>query len=46
MGESGDAPSGVNVPKKLELLRNEGVHFNEKKMLVDKDRVLWFDFTI
>ena len=43
MGEWNKAPSGVNCQKKLSLLKDEGVEFDEKGVIVDKGR-LWDDF--
>jgi methylated-DNA-[protein]-cysteine S-methyltransferase len=43
-GEWTDAPSGINQSRKLELLREEGVHFTEEGMLiVQKEREIMFD---
>ncbi|KAF2172107.1 hypothetical protein M409DRAFT_17348 [Zasmidium cellare ATCC 36951] len=44
-GEWHKAPSGINTDKKLELLKGEGVLFNEKGMLVDRSR-LWAEFDL
>jgi len=41
MGDWNAAPSGINQEKKLLLLKEEGVEFDEKGMLVDKAR--WWD---
>lgn len=41
MGDWKSAPSGINQDKKLELLKDEGVEFDEKGMLVDKSK--WWD---
>jgi methylated-DNA-[protein]-cysteine S-methyltransferase len=41
MGDWNAAPSGINVEKKLKLLEEEGVKFDDKGMLVDKSR--WWD---
>ncbi|KFY91431.1 hypothetical protein V500_04662 [Pseudogymnoascus sp. VKM F-4518 (FW-2643)] len=41
MGDWNKAPSGINQEKKIELLRGEGVEFDEKGMLLDKGR--WWD---
>lgn len=43
MGELNKAPSGVNCKKKLKLLKEEGVEFDEKGIIEDKGR-LWNDF--
>ena len=43
MGEWQKAPSGVNCQKKLSLLDGEGVHFDAKGYLTDKN-VLWNDW--
>ncbi|KIN02696.1 hypothetical protein OIDMADRAFT_18437 [Oidiodendron maius Zn] len=43
LGEAQDAPSGINQKKKLDLLRGEGVLFDDKGYLIDKER-WWFDF--
>lgn len=40
-GEAQDAPSGINQKEKLELLRGEGVLFDEKGYLVERAR--WWD---
>lgn len=45
MGDWEKAPSGQNQNKKLELLREEGVLFDEKGMLVDKTK-LWDRFDL
>lgn len=45
MGEWHEAPSGINQVKKLELLKQEGVVFTEKGMLVEQSR-FWDDFTM
>lgn len=45
MGESQDAPSGVNRQAKMALLENEGVDFDTKGQLVDQRR-LWNDFAV
>ncbi|KAL7273339.1 hypothetical protein RUND412_003816 [Rhizina undulata] len=45
MGDWEKAPSGVNCEKKLALLKEEGVEFDENGML--KDRSRWFnDFKV
>jgi methylated-DNA-[protein]-cysteine S-methyltransferase len=41
MGDWRDAPSGLNCEKKLALLKEEGVEFDEKGMLIDKS--LWWN---
>ena len=41
MGESSSVPSGLNVPKKLKLLSDEGVHFDAKGKLVSREA--WWD---
>ena len=43
MGEAQNAPSGINNLKKRELLKNEGVLFDQKGALIDKAR-WWHDF--
>lgn len=43
MGHWKDAPSGLNVEKKLALLSDEGVTFDAKGVLVNKS-LLWADF--
>lgn len=40
-GDWQKAPSGINCEKKLELLKEEGVEFNEKGMLIEK--TCWWD---
>ncbi|KAF8535402.1 6-O-methylguanine DNA methyltransferase [Trichophaea hybrida] len=40
MGDWEKVPSGVNCDKKLQLLKKEGVDFDERGMLKDKSR-LW-----
>ena len=45
MGEWQKAPSGINQNKKLKILAEEGVKFDEKGMLLDKSR-LWNDFDV
>jgi len=42
-GEAQDAPSKTNQKMKLELLRNEGVLFNDKGKLMEETR-WWADF--
>ena len=39
------APSGVNCEKKLQLLKDEGVLFDDKGMLIDRSR-LWAKFDV
>jgi len=43
MGDWEKAPSGINCEKKLELLKGEGVEFDEKGILKDEKK-LWEDF--
>lgn len=43
MGDWNKAPSGINCEKKLQLLKGEGVEFDENGMLVEKER-LFMDF--
>ncbi|EME48744.1 hypothetical protein DOTSEDRAFT_118610 [Dothistroma septosporum NZE10] len=38
-------PSGINTEKKLELLKGEGVLFDDKGRLVERSR-LWADFAV
>ncbi|KAF8244924.1 DNA binding methylated-DNA--cysteine S-methyltransferase [Wilcoxina mikolae CBS 423.85] len=45
MGDWEKVPSGVNCDKKLQLLKKEGVDFDERGMLKDKSR-LWGDFQV
>ncbi|KAK0808739.1 hypothetical protein LTR91_006002 [Friedmanniomyces endolithicus] len=45
LGEAQDAPSGINQKRKLELLRGEGVIFDEKGNLVDLKKV-WSEFEV
>lgn len=45
MGELNKAPSGVNCQKKLELLKGEGVLFDEAGSIVEKGR-LWDGFEV
>ncbi|KAF8467318.1 DNA binding methylated-DNA--cysteine S-methyltransferase [Kalaharituber pfeilii] len=45
MGSWEAAPSGVNQSKKRELLKEEGVLFDEKGLLLDRDR-LWSNFKV
>lgn len=45
MGDWKKAPSGVNHEKKLELLKEEGVDFDSKGMLVNRER-LFFKFKV
>lgn len=42
-GDWRDVPSGQNCEKKLKILAEEGVHFDDQGMLVDKSR-WWQDF--
>jgi methylated-DNA-[protein]-cysteine S-methyltransferase len=42
-GDAQDAPSGINQKEKLELLRSEGVLFDGKGYLVERER-WWDDF--
>ncbi|RQM07745.1 hypothetical protein DH86_00003016 [Scytalidium sp. 3C] len=44
-GEAEDAPSGVNKTKKLDLLKSEGVLFDKKGNLIEKER-LWDEFKL
>jgi methylated-DNA-[protein]-cysteine S-methyltransferase len=44
-GDWEDAPSGQNQQSKLALLKDEGVDFTEKGMLIDKKQ-LWDAFTV
>ncbi|TVY62786.1 hypothetical protein LSUE1_G008447 [Lachnellula suecica] len=44
-GEPQDAPSGVNQKMKLELLKGEGVLFDDRGQLVDGER-WWCDFEV
>jgi methylated-DNA-[protein]-cysteine S-methyltransferase len=44
-GEAQDAPSGINQKEKRKLLRGEGVEFDGKGLLVEKDR-WWDDFKV
>lgn len=44
-GEWQKAPSGINQEKKLDLLRGEGVLFDEMGKLVDRSR-LWAAFVL
>lgn len=43
MGDWQKVPSGLNCAKKRELLKAEGVEFDDKGMLVDKN-LLWGGF--
>ena len=43
MGDWEKAPSGVNQQKKLELLKEEGVVFDERGRLVTGPEEVWFD---
>ncbi|KAA8905684.1 6-O-methylguanine DNA methyltransferase [Sphaerosporella brunnea] len=45
MGDWEKAPSGINCDKKLELLKEEGVEFDEHGMLKDRKRV-WNEFVV
>ncbi|KAF2211416.1 hypothetical protein CERZMDRAFT_112528 [Cercospora zeae-maydis SCOH1-5] len=45
LGKWQQAPSGINQVKKLELLKQEGVIFNDKGMLVGQSRS-WNDFIL
>ena len=45
MGEWQKAPSGINQCKKLKLLKEEGVTFDQDGMLNDKT-VVWRDFKV
>lgn len=45
VGDWTKAASGMNCSKKLEKLRGEGVFFNEKGILTEKDRI-WWDFVL
>jgi methylated-DNA-[protein]-cysteine S-methyltransferase len=45
MGDWEKVPSGMNCDKKLDLLKKEGVEFDERGMLKDKSR-LWGDFQV
>jgi methylated-DNA-[protein]-cysteine S-methyltransferase len=42
-GEPQDAPSGINQAEKLRLLKSEGVMFDVRGYLIEKDR-WWDDF--
>lgn len=44
-GEWQKAPSGINTEKKLELLKEEGVLFDERGHIKDRSR-LWTDFVV
>jgi len=44
-GEPQDAPSGINQKMKRELLKSEGVTFDERGQLVDENR-WWHDFKV
>jgi len=44
-GDWQDAPSGLNVEKKLALLKKEGVEFDARGVIVDRKRV-WRDFKV
>jgi methylated-DNA-[protein]-cysteine S-methyltransferase len=45
MGNWRKAPSGVNCVKKLELLKEEGVTFDSKGILIDR-RKLFLKFSV
>ncbi|EPS43261.1 hypothetical protein H072_2729 [Dactylellina haptotyla CBS 200.50] len=45
MGDWNDAPSGVNIEKKLDLLKDEGVEFDQKGFIREKTRI-WKDFSV
>ena len=45
LGDWRDAPSGINMEKKLALLKGEGVLFDVKGKLVDQGR-WWGDFKV
>jgi methylated-DNA-[protein]-cysteine S-methyltransferase len=45
MGDWQKAPSGINCDKKLQLLKEEGVEFDERGMLKDK-RKIWGEFVV
>ncbi|KAI9819719.1 MAG: hypothetical protein M1832_003953 [Thelocarpon impressellum] len=45
MGDWEKTASGVNVDRKLALLKDEGVTFDERGMLRDRS-VLWSDFRV
>nr|POE77396.1 methylated-dna--protein-cysteine methyltransferase [Quercus suber] len=45
MGDWQKAPSGINCERKLALLADEGVRFDDKGMLMDKARV-WAGFRV
>jgi len=44
-GEAQDAPSGINQKEKLDLLRSEGVTFDDRGYLIEKT-VWWNGFQI
>jgi len=44
MGDWRKAPSGVNIEKKMKLLKEEGVEFTKDGFLMDKER-LWHEFS-
>lgn len=44
-GDWRDAPSGLNIEKKLKLLKEEGVEFDERGMLKDKTQY-WDSFKV
>ncbi len=45
MGDPSTAASGVNLEKKIELLRGEGVEFDERRRIRDWGRV-WDGFKV
>ncbi|KAF3926956.1 hypothetical protein ABW20_dc0107760 [Dactylellina cionopaga] len=45
MGDWNDAPSGINIEKKLKFLKDEGVEFDGKGFIQEKERI-WKDFTV
>lgn len=45
MGDWRDAPSGLNIEKKLELLKGEGVEFDKDGFLKDKGQI-WHNFDV
>ena len=45
MGDWKTVPSGINCDKKLELLKGEGVMFDDEGFIVDKGQV-WSDFKV
>lgn len=44
-GDWHTVPSGQNIESKLKLLKDEGVKFDDKGMIVEKKR-LWSDFKV